>query len=90
MTQTDRPVRSGGGPAAAGLGKERWIEGGPREDAPLSADARPHHEEELLLALKELGVDGDLSALELPASGEGALREALEADPPKDDDKKSE
>ncbi|MFQ5426564.1 MAG: DNA-directed RNA polymerase subunit beta', partial [Gaiellales bacterium] len=76
-------------PAATGLKKYRSIEVGPSEDVPLSAYARPHAEEELLAALKEIGVDGDLSSLELPASGEGALRETPEPGPPPDEDPRS-
>jgi DNA-directed RNA polymerase subunit beta' len=63
-------------PAATGLRKYRSIEIGPSDDVPLSAYARPHAEEELLAALKEIGVDGDLSGLDL-SSVEGL--EALEA-----------
>ena len=63
-------------PAATGLRKYRSIEIGPSDDVPLSAYARPHAEEELLAALKEIGVDGDLGGLDL-SSVEGP--EALEA-----------
>ena len=44
---------------------------------PLSAYARPHVEEELLTALKEIGADGDLSALEA-ALGDPSALEGLE------------
>ncbi len=64
-------------PAATGLRRYRALEIAPSDDIPLSAYARPHAEEELLAALKEIGVDGDLSALEA-ALGDPAALEGLE------------
>ena len=64
-------------PAATGLKRYRALEIAPSDDIPLSAYARPHAEEELLAALKEIGVDGDLSSLEA-ALGDPSALEALE------------
>ena len=64
-------------PAATGLRRYRDLAIGPSDDVPLSAYARPHVEEELLTALKEIGADGDLSALEA-ALGDPSALEGLE------------
>ena len=64
-------------PAATGLKRYRSVEIAPSDDVPLSAYARPHAEEELLAALKEIGVDGDLSSLEA-ALGDPSALEGLE------------
>ena len=64
-------------PAATGLKRYRGVGIAPSDDVPLSAYARPHAEEELLAALKEIGVDGDLSSLEA-ALGDPSALEGLE------------
>jgi DNA-directed RNA polymerase subunit beta' len=75
-------------PAATGLKKYRTIDIAPSEKVPVEVLRRPPTEEQLLAALEEIGSDGesDLGLLgmtfggEPETNGEGAPREAMEAE----------
>ena len=76
-------------PAATGLKRYRSVGIAPSDDVPLSAYAKPHAEEELLAALKEIGADADFNSLEaaigdIAGVDENEGSEKLEGSDPED------